>query len=62
MKSDPCRKLDKTEYQSEYKGWDISLDGSGLYTVTNGIRFWQWHGNGDPDSDLTFIKTIIDAR
>lgn len=59
---DPCKKLENTVSETDYKGWNIYLDGSGLYVVTNDIRFWQWQGSGDPDSDLAFIKTVIDAR
>lgn len=62
MKNDPCRNLNNIEFQTEYKGWCISLDGSGLYTVSKGRRFWQWQGVDDTDSALVFIQSIIDAR
>lgn len=62
MKDNSCRNLDNVEFQTEYKDWSVSLDGSGLYTVSNGRRYWQWQGAGDSDRDLVFIRSVIDAR
>lgn len=47
---------------ADYKGWTITIDLSGLFTVSNGKRWWQWPGGPDLDKNVRFIEAVIDAK
>lgn len=53
---------EEKDFVTEYKGWNVYCDETGLFTVKKDTLYWRVRGGNNRQSNMAFIKAIIDAK